>query len=60
MTRPEDRPDDARGRMLLEDDPLFDADLSRCPSGTALRASITVADIERINRMADEAAGVTA
>lgn len=45
--------------VAREDDPLFDADHSRCPSGTERRASITVADIEDIARRADEAEGVT-
>ncbi|MEV8435089.1 hypothetical protein [Streptomyces chartreusis] len=45
--------------VAREDDPLFNADHSRCPSGTERRASITVADVEDIARRADEAEGAT-
>lgn len=60
MTRPGSQPGATRPLVAREDDPLFDADHSRCPSGTERRASITVADVEEIARRADAAAGVRA
>ncbi|MDQ1051951.1 hypothetical protein QFZ76_010276 [Streptomyces sp. V4I2] len=59
MTRPGSQPGATRPLVAREDDPLFDADHSRC-SGPLRRASITVADVEEIARRADEAAGVRA
>ncbi|MGW5353398.1 hypothetical protein ACWERV_23165 [Streptomyces sp. NPDC004031] len=49
---PTDRSGTVRRLVSAEDDPLFDADHARCPSGTARRASITVAQVEEIARRA--------
>ncbi|MBC9730147.1 hypothetical protein [Streptomyces sp. TRM68367] len=61
MTRAESERSATRPLVSAEDDPLFSADRVHCPAGMRRRATITVGEVEEIQRRAALAkAGVTA